>query len=253
MSLKETIKSLPLLGPLALKAFRFVYHRLPTSYPGSPRAAVEVMRQLSLAVEYAYGAEVEGDVAEFGVMSGRTALTLAAAMREMEAYGRPPRRLHLFDSFEGLPEPTAAADRDSVHVRSAAWSAGACKVVTPERLETMFRGRAPGGGLSVWEGWFKDTVANLPPEARFALLHLDCDLYESTLDALEPLFASGRISQGAILLFDDWNCNRADPRFGQQRAWTELCARHAVRSSDQGAYAVFGRRLIVHDYARKPL
>ena len=45
----------------------------------------------------------------------------------------------------------------------------------------------------------------------------------------------------------------ADPRFGQQRAWTELCARHAVRSSDQGAYAVFGRRLIVHDYARKPL
>lgn len=248
MGVKDSIKALPVLGPLAVRAFRAVYHRLPTRYPGSARVTSEVMRQLDLAVEYAYGSAVEGDVAEFGVMSGRTALALAASMRALERRGFPRRRLHLFDSFQGLPASKAPADRDSPHVRSGAWAPGACMVVTRERLDVLFRGRAPDGGLEVWDGWFKDTLPRLPASARFALLHVDCDLYESTLDALDPLFARGLVSEGALLLFDDWNCNRASPRYGQRRAWSELAARHAVEYSDEGGYAAAGHKLIVHGY-----
>lgn len=248
MNLKQMVKSTPLLGTLAVKVFRAFYYRLPTRYPASPRAAAEVMNTLALAVEYAYATDVEGDVAEFGVMSGRTALTLAGAMREMEAGGRAPRALHLFDSFQGLPAVTAPADRDSFHVRSGVWAPGACMVLTRERLDVVFSGKAPGGGLRVWDGWFKDTVARLPAKTRFALLHLDCDLYESTMDALVPLLSAGQIAEGAALLFDDWNCNRASPRFGQRRAWAELCERFHIAASDEGPYAVAGRKFIVHSY-----
>jgi O-methyltransferase len=249
---KRLLKSLPVVGPLATRLFRLFYYRLPTRYPGSPLARADVRKTLALAVEYAYNGEVEGDIAEFGTMSGETAGTLAEAMAAVEAlYGWPARRLHLFDSFQGLPAPASAVDKDCVHVRSGIWTPGACMVLTKERLAFKIGRLLPAGRLSIWAGWFKDTLRELPLSVRFALIHADCDLYESTLDALEPLFARGQVSNGAIVLFDDWNTNRSSPAHGQRRAWAELAARHGVAFSDEGSYGVFGRKLIVHDYRRR--
>ena len=249
--MKRLIKSIPVVGPFAVRLFRFLYYRLPTRYPGSPLARAAVRRTLALAVEYAYCGEVQGDLAEFGTMSGETAATLAEAMTEVEAlYRWPARRLHLFDSFQGLPEPTSSVDKDCVHVRSGTWSAGACMVLTKERLEFKISRTLPRERFEIHPGWFKDTVKEISLSQRFALLHLDCDLYESTLDALGPLFARGQVSEGAVLLFDDWNTNRASPQFGQRRAWAELTTKHGIVFSDEGAYGVFGRKLIVLDYQR---
>jgi hypothetical protein len=79
--------------------------------------------------------------------------------------------------------------------------------------------------------------------------HVDCDLYASTIDALAPLFARGQVSEGAVILFDDWNCNRASPQYGQRKAWDVLVARHRIRYSDEGRYGMASRRFIVHAYA----
>jgi O-methyltransferase len=251
LRVKRLIASIPVLGPLARRLFRLLYYRLPTRYPGSPLARADVRRTLALAVEYAYCGEVQGDLAEFGTMSGETAATLARAMTDVEAlYRWPARRLRLFDSFQGLPEPSSAVDKGCVHVRSGTWAAGACMVLTKERLEFKIGRTLAKDRFEVHDGWFKDTVKELASSQRFALLHLDCDLYESTLDALEPLFARGQVSTGAVLLFDDWNTNRASPRFGQRRAWAELTTRHGIVFGDEGAYGVFGRKLIVLDYQR---
>src|SRR3989338_6695174 len=150
----------------------------------------ESRTHLCLGVEYVYSAEVEGDIAEFGTMSGETAVTIAVAMRECDRLLlRRPKRLYLFDSFEGLPAIASMADRESIHVKSGVWPAGGCKMLAKDELIGRLCRKISPERLVVYDGWYKDTVLTLPSGTRFAMLHVDCDLYQSTMDALEPLFS----------------------------------------------------------------
>jgi hypothetical protein len=89
-------------------------------HPGLSRS--EVFRSQYGAVEYALGAGVAGDIAEFGTMSGDSAEVLAKALKDFgdklgyaDAARRiPPRHLWVFDSFEGLPDTTGTPDADSL-------------------------------------------------------------------------------------------------------------------------------------------
>ena len=60
------------------------------------------------------------------------------------------------------------------------------------------------------EGWFKDTLA-IAPINQLAVLRLDGDLYESTMDALNPLY--DKVSVGGFVIVDDFfscpPCGRA--------------------------------------------
>ena len=78
------------------------------------------------------------------------------------------------------------------------------------------------------------------------MLHLDCDLYSSTYEVLDYLLAHGHVADGALLFFDDWNCNRASPRFGQRKAWAEIVNKYALEHSDAGEYAMLGHKFFVH-------
>jgi hypothetical protein len=90
----------------------------------------EVCWKLSQGIYYIYGMGVEGDVVEFGTMTGVTASALSAAISECSrvmagsdarhGYDRQ-RLLYLFDSFEGLPAATRKEDFLSPHVASGIW------------------------------------------------------------------------------------------------------------------------------------
>lgn len=202
------------------------------------------------------GFDVEGHVAEFGTMTGGTARGLARAMASCDStmahaqqvYGQARRELHLFDSFTGLPATTNPIDANSPHVQDGVWSAGTCRGITPEELRAVATAFLPDDRVKIFPGWFADTVPALPPETRYALLHIDGDLYVSAMDVLAPLFARGQVQRGAYIYFDDWSCNRADPRLGERRAWAECVERFGIEASDQGPYAIFARRFTVHDY-----
>lgn len=58
------------------------------------------------------------------------------------------------------------------------------------------------------KGWFRDTLKILPAE-RISLLRLDGDMYESTIQALEPLYP--KLSAGGFCVIDDyqWEMCRA--------------------------------------------
>jgi hypothetical protein len=103
----------------------------------------------------------------------------------------------------------------------------------------------PAERIVVHEGWFQDTLGNVKNE-KFALVHIDCDLYESTVQVLDYFFTNELFSDGCAVFFDDWNCNRASPQFGERRAWRECCRRYNVEFSDCGDYGVFGHKFIVH-------
>ena len=209
---------------------------------------METMRELINSLWYIYGADVEGDVVEFGTMSGFTASRIAKTMSWLEKMLPVTRRLILADSFEGLPVSTAKADTDSPHVAKGVWSAGACKVLGRAELVALCSREFDSKRIDVLEGWYSDTVTKLSADRKLALLHVDCDLYQSTMDALVPCFERGMVSEGAMIHFDDWNCNRASPAYGERRAWAELIDRYGIEASYCCDYSWHGHKLIVHAY-----
>lgn len=112
----------------------------------------------------------------------------------------------------------------------------------------MIEGILPPERIEINEGWFADTVKVLPSDTSFAMIHFDGDLYQSTMDALEPCFERGFISKGAVVFFDDWNCNQSDPLYGERRAWAELVERFNIIASHCGDYSIGGTKFIVHSY-----
>ncbi|BAM88517.1 conserved hypothetical protein [Bradyrhizobium oligotrophicum S58] len=212
--------------------------------------AKEIARTLTLSAMYINSADVKGDIAEFGTMGGFTARTLANAMVFDPRYqpNQPLRKLRLFDSFEGLPEITAQVDLESQHVKSGTWSKGGCRILSANELRTMVEAIIPPSRVQIYEGWFADTVKQLPDDTRLALIHFDGDLYSSTMDALVPCFERGFISKGAVLCFDDWNCNEADPEAGERKAWADLVSRFDIVASHSGDYSIQGTKFIIHSY-----
>ncbi|MEM1445078.1 MAG: TylF/MycF/NovP-related O-methyltransferase [Planctomycetota bacterium] len=211
-----------------------------------------VTQQLHIGVWSVTGGGVPGDIVEFGTMSGMTAQVLAMGMAQMTVPNQPVRQLHLFDSFEGLPQATQAPDTESPHVQKGDWKPGGCTGISAEQLGQAVGRFLPAERVAIHAGWYSDTVTQLPGDTRFALLHVDCDMYSSTMDAIVPCFENGWVSAGAHLFFDDWNCNRADPRFGQRKAWAELTERFDITFSSGGDYGAFAHKMIVHGYTGCP-
>ena len=118
-----------------------------------------------------------GQVAEFGVWRGGTALLL----RDRLASRAPDRTLHLFDSFAGLPEANPAKDN---HHRK-----GDLGDTSEAAVRDLFEGAT--GGVVIHPGRFEETVAAVQDE-RFCFAHIDADLYSSVL------FATGFIFRASI-------------------------------------------------------
>ncbi len=217
---------------------------------------------LRAAVEYIMSCSVPGDVAEFGCFLGDTAQMLADSMWEMEKryagsdvwHGIAQRHLWVFDSFEGFPEPSHPVDAASPHVKAKVWFAGQPAGGSPETVHAKCAHYLAHDRVSVVKGWYKDVLPKLPARLRFAVIHIDCDFYESTKQVLDHLLGHSLLSDGCTILFDDWYCNRGSPDYGEQRAWADAWADaigkwdvgDGYRYSDWGPYGVAGRRFIVH-------
>lgn len=208
---------------------------------------------LADGIHYIHGATVHGDVAEFGCFQGASAKVLAHAMQVIgngfaatdTKAGITPRKLWLFDSFKGLPDATAAPDVESPHVRDGIWrwQVKDGEGPTPETMRSICGAHLPNNRIEVVAGWYKDTLASIPAGTKFALVHIDCDLYESTVQVLTHLRTNDMFSDGCALYFDDWYCNRGSPNFGEQAAFSDV---YPGNVTDWGAYGVFGRRFIVN-------
>ena len=101
----------------------------------------------------------------------------------LTAHGDTARRVWLADSFRR----TAAARRRELSGRTAAAASmeHAELAVSRERVEANFRAYGLlDERVCFLEGWFKDTLPTAPIE-RLAILRMDGDLYESTIQALD--------------------------------------------------------------------
>jgi O-methyltransferase len=181
------------------------------------------------ALEFVTLGGVAGDVMEFGVLGGWSARIFCETMRDIFNLNN----IRLFDSFEGLPEYDSEIDRSSYEIAGRnVWSD---KMKFPdeflrqfgqphhlhirEKLSEIVRAER----LFVHKGFYSETLKT-PPQAKASIVHLDCDLYQSTVDVFEGLHRGKCFQDGTVLLFDDWNCNRGNPGFGQRRALQEFLA-----------------------------
>ena len=209
---------------------------------------IEIKIKLTCGVQYACEADVAGDIAEFGTASGRTASVIASAMARFDKFNNGPKKLHLFDSFQGLPEVESAVDGNSVHVKSSIWGKGVCNELSATELKELCKNHLDEERIVIYSGWFKDTLLIIPDGTKFSMVHVDCDYYQSAKEVLDYLFLNKMIQEGTAMFFDDYNCNRASPEFGERRAWSEAIKDYDVNFTDCGEYGWSCRKFIVHSY-----
>ena len=126
------------------------------------------------------------DVAEAGVFWGGTAQLIASTLRDAGAAAT----LHLFNSFAGMP--------DWVDLQRDWHRAG-----EPTPLEAVVRARlASYDRVEFHVGFVPDTFTEMDPGSRFGLVHLDMDIYGSTLAGCEWFWP--RIVPGGALILDDY-------------------------------------------------
>ncbi len=200
------------------------------------------------AAEYVNFEAVPGDVAEFGVFGG-VSLALIAKALSFDPKGQQ-RKVVGFDSFEGLPASEEAHARwapgDCAALHSAHPLAPTGSPVTPGLVRDLFaRCGLPEPALEV--GRFDATLPSAVPGRypRLALVHVDCDLYESTRDVLEGIAPA--LQDGTLLLFDDWFHYKGRPDRGEARAFHEFLERHPEwGAAHYRSYATFCNAFIVH-------
>jgi len=128
-------------------------------------------------------------VLEFGVWKGSTIKQLRDSLpNTFKLYG--------FDSFEGLPED---------------WVGTICGkgFFTTEGQIPVIE------GVEFFKGWFNDTIHQYKKIAQpISLLHVDCDLYSSTITVLYELREF--IMPGTIIVFDEWYYNHSDIEANRQ-------------------------------------
>jgi len=146
---------------------------------------------------------VSGVVVECGVASGGSAAVMSLALQRCG-----PKPLYLFDTFAGLPAPSAG---DPDYDRAVLF-VGECRGTQAEVTDLFSRLDLPAP-ICV-PGLFGDTVARTDTGA-IALLHLDGDWYESTVTCLQALWP--RVTVGGCVQIDDYGywkgCRRAVEEF----------------------------------------
>ncbi len=155
---------------------------------------------------------VPGDLMEAGVWRAGMTIFMRAVLK---AYGDRERRVWVADSFEGLPEPDAPFD-------SFGWKRGQMAVSLDEVKDNFARYGLLDDKVCFLKGFFGETLPGAPIN-ELAILRVDADLYESTLDVLTHLY--GRLSIGGYAIFDDYanlpDCRRAIEEYRDAHNITE--------------------------------
>lgn len=152
--------------------------------------------------------DIPGDIAECGSRLGRSSRFILEQLK-----GRKSCEFHVFDSFEGLSAPTDDDKKDDGNV---VWSKGdlASPVEVFEKNLADYMDQ-----ITIHQGWIPDRFEEVA-DKKFALVHVDVDLYEPTLQSLE--FFYDKVEPGGVILCDDYGSSSCP---GAKRAFDEFFAK----------------------------
>jgi O-methyltransferase len=151
---------------------------------------------LQYCIETVLENNVPGDLIETGVWRGGGSIFMRGVLK---AYGSTDRTVWVADSFEGLPPPDVEKypqDAGDIHHELKYLA------VPIETVKANFaRYDLLDDNVKFLKGWFKDTLPGAPID-KLALIRLDGDMYESTMDGLVNLYP--KLSSGGYIIVDDY-------------------------------------------------
>jgi len=125
--------------------------------------------------------KIAGDIVEVGVYRGGSAKIICETTK---------KAVHLFDTFDGLPN---LCEKDSPQQFSAQFYTAFYADVIDYLKEYSH--------ASLYKGFFPET-AEVVKDKKFSFVHLDVDIYQSTLDCLD--FFYSRMSKGGMIISHDY-------------------------------------------------
>ncbi|CAF2157574.1 unnamed protein product [Rotaria magnacalcarata] len=152
------------------------------------------------AIRFVIANGVMGDFIECGVWRGGSSVFARAVLK---ALNNSDRHVWLVDSFQGLPKARTSNDDDN-------WSTMEYLKVSLEEVQTNFRSfHLLDDRVHFCKGYFVDSLPRCNV-SRIAVLRMDGDMYESTLDQLFNLYS--KLEIGGVIIIDDYSiaeCFRA--------------------------------------------
>jgi len=188
-------------------------------WPSHAETMIGIKRldNIQFCVEQILKDNIPGDLIETGVWRGGAVIFMKALL---ENAGVNNRKVWVADSFEGLPKPNAdkyKADAGDLHYTEQALA------ISLEQVKGNFEKYGLlDDNVKFLKGWFSETLPKAPIES-LALLRLDGDMYESTMDGLVNLYP--KLTSGGYIIIDDWGavegCRLAVNDYRQQHGITE--------------------------------
>ena len=157
------------------------------------------------AAEYVVRHRIPGDVVECGVWRGGSSMVFALGLMR---WRDTSRRMYLYDTYEGLPEPGARDVDPSNRPAKEKWSrrrrgAGStwCFASIEEVQRNVLGTGYPREKIFFVKGKVEDTIPRVAPK-KISILRLDTDWFKSTYHELVHLFP--RLSSGGVIIIDDY-------------------------------------------------
>ncbi|WDP89737.1 MAG: class I SAM-dependent methyltransferase [Desulfobacter sp.] len=185
-----------------------------------------VARQIAITELYRKTIDLPGSVLELGVRNGATFFFLARLMEIFGPKGRTApvvsdRHLYGFDTFAGFPE---ISEKDQSQGQWRDMKKGGVATFNKDQFFRdldIFRSQSPEGDrIHIIQGDVCETIPEFVqshPGLVVAMLYLDLDLYQPTLDTLEQLYK--KVVPGGIIVFDEFGYNEFP---GETRAVLEF-------------------------------
>jgi hypothetical protein len=139
--------------------------------------------------------KLDGEMVEVGVYQGGSAKLICEAKGD--------KKLHLFDTFEGLPK---VSDKDT-HFGTKYWQDNQFNDTSEEHVKKYLKSY---NNVHLYKGLFPQTAEPIS-NSKFSFVHLDVDLYKSTIDCLS--FFYPRMIQGGIILTHDYHTTGVQTAF----------------------------------------
>jgi O-methyltransferase len=184
--------------------------------------SAERIYALIQAVRYICRHGIPGAIVECGVWKGGS---MAAAAKTLLQLQDTTRDLYLFDTFEGMSEPTDRdvdySDKKASEVLQDDVGYRCANAPLADVKEVLYRTKYPKQKLHFVPGRVEDTLPAAAPDV-ISVLRLDTDWYASTKHELEHLFP--RLSAAGVILIDDYGHWK-----GSRQACDEYFTRNGIR------------------------
>ncbi len=180
--------------------------------------------------------KLEGNYLEFGVAGGKT-----IAFAYHTAQHKPfTKKMHFygFDSFEGMPEASKEDKTESLPPGKFAESVS--KVGNRLLSSGVKRNK-----ITLVKGWFDKVLPKYNYKDKVAIIHIDCDFYESTVPCLD--FLTPLVQDGTVIIFNDWFMYNGREDMGEQKAFYQWLKKNKnITTTDFGMYKGKVKAFILH-------